>query len=289
MLERILKGRERERRTAMIPLDKIKCGKFQPRFDIENQEIDELVESIKEVGVLQPVVVRPSENCYELIAGERRVRASVKAGLKEINAVICALSDREAAEVALVENIQRRNLHFLEEAEGFQNLIEHFHLTQSEVAQKMGLSQSTIANKIRLLKLDQKVREKIYQLKLSERHARALLELDDINSQMEALEYAEKNEIKVRDWETIIKAEKTKKSDKIISREIKKRKKQNKQNIKPIVNDLRLFINSLEQGVRVLQEAGLEVQLLHQQNDDGLRIIIDVVENRSHESSGSLF
>ncbi|MGB4503747.1 MAG: ParB/RepB/Spo0J family partition protein [Syntrophaceticus sp.] len=273
----------------MIPLDKIKCGKFQPRFDIENQEIDELVESIKEVGVLQPVVVRPSENCYELIAGERRVRASVKAGLKEINAVICALSDREAAEVALVENIQRRNLHFLEEAEGFQNLIEHFHLTQSEVAQKMGLSQSTIANKIRLLKLDQKVREKIYQLKLSERHARALLELDDINSQMEALEYAEKNEIKVRDWETIIKAEKTKKSDKIISREIKKRKKQNKQNIKPIVNDLRLFINSLEQGVRVLQEAGLEVQLLHQQNDDGLRIIIDVVENRSHESSGSLF
>lgn len=277
MLNKLFKGREREQRTAIIPLHQIKYGKFQPRFAIDNHELQELVESIKEVGVLQPIVVRPGNNCYELIAGERRVRASISAGLKEINAVICTLSDREAAEVALVENIQRRNLHFLEEAEGFQNLIEHFHLTQSEVAQKMGLSQSTIANKLRLLKLAPQVREKIYQLRLSERHARALLELGNIDSQMKALEYAENNDIKVREWETMIKLEKTQKGDKNISREIKKRRKQR---VKPVVKDLRLFINSLEKGVRVLQNAGLDVQLLHQQHDDGIRIIIDVGEQK---------
>ena len=274
----IIFNRARDRQTAKIPLNKIRYGKFQPRFAINDQELEELVESIREVGVLQPIVVRPGDDCYELIAGERRVRASIKAGLKDINAVICHLSDREAAEVALIENIQRRNLHFLEEAEGFQNLIEHFHLTQSEVAQKMGLSQSTIANKLRLLKLASPVREKIYKLRLTERHARALLELSDTDSQLEALKYAEQTNFTVRDWEELIRQERSPENGKNISREIKKRRKQK---IKPVVKDLRLFINSLEKGVRVLQDAGLDVQLLHKQHDDGLRIIIDVGEQRS--------
>lgn len=277
MLEKFFKGQASQRRTAVIPINKIKYGKFQPRFAIDDLQLQELVDSIKEVGVLQPVVVRPGDDCYELIAGERRVRAATMAGLKEINAVVCNLNDREAAEAALVENIQRRNLHFLEEAEGFQKLIDHFHLTQSEVARKMGLGQSTVANKLRLLKLEPQVRERIYQLKLSERHARALLELDNADSRMAALQYAEENEINVRDWETLIKTGNTQKDDNIISREIKKRKK--RQKIKPVVKDLRLFINSLQKGVSVLQEAGFDVQLLHEQHDSGLRIIIEIADN----------
>jgi ParB family chromosome partitioning protein len=273
MLERFFKGREQDRRVTKIKLDKIKCGKFQPRFNIDDHEIKELVDSIREVGVLQPVVVRPDGDYYELIAGERRVRASIIAGLNDINAVVCNLSDREAAEVALIENIQRSNLHFLEEAEGFQNLIEHFHLTQSEVARRMGLSQSTIANKLRLLKLDKQVRDKLYQLKLSERHARAMLELESIEEQFKVLELAEKEDIKVKEWEELIKKRKE-----YISREIKKSKKK-KQKIKPLINDLRLFMNSLEKGIKVLQEVGFDVQLYHQQNDDGMRIIIEIMDN----------
>ena len=188
-------------------------------------------------------------------------------------------SDQEAAEVALIENIQRSNLHFLEEAEGFQNLIEHFHLTQTEVAKRMGLSQSAVANKLRLLKLDKRVRDKLYQLKLSERHARALLELESTDDQLQLLEKAEKEDIKVREWEEIIREKKDN-----ISREIKKSKKQ-KQKIKPMIKDLRLFINSLEKGIKVLQEAGFDVHLYHRQNEEGIRIIIEVLEQKQYDKA----
>lgn len=279
MLEKLFKSRELDRQVIKIKLDKIKYGKFQPRFNIEDHELEELVESIREVGVLQPVVVRTDGDHYELIAGERRVRASILAGLQEISAVVCNLSDQEAAEVALIENIQRHNLHFLEEAEGFQNLIEHFHLTQTEVAKRMGLSQSAVANKLRMLKLDKRVRDKLYQLKLSERHARALLELESAEEQLKLLEKAEKEDIKVREWEEIIREKKEN-----ISREIKKSKKQ-KQKIKPMIKDLRLFINSLEKGIKVLQEAGFDVHLFHRQNEEGMRIIIEVLERKKYDNA----
>jgi ParB family chromosome partitioning protein len=279
MLEKLFKSRELDRQVIKIKLDKIKYGKFQPRFIIDDHELEELVESIREVGVLQPVVVRPGGDYYELIAGERRVRASMLAGLQEISAVVCNLSDQEAEEVALIENIQRSNLHFLEEAEGFQNLIEHFHLTQTEVAKRMGLSQSAVANKLRLLKLDKRVRDKLYQLKLSERHARALLELESTDDQLQLLEKAEKEDIKVREWEEIIREKKDN-----ISREIKKSKKQ-KQKIKPMIKDLRLFINSLEKGIKVLQEAGFDVHLYHRQNEEGIRIIIEVLEQKQYDKA----
>lgn len=266
------KDRKNGKEIVRIPLDMIKYGKFQPRFTIDEEELMDLVNSIKDVGVLQPVVVRPCEGFYELIAGERRVRASIMAGLKDIPAVVRNLSDVEAAEIALVENIQRRNLHFFEEAEGFQHLIEDFHLTQMEVAKKMGLSQSAIANKLRLLRLSPVVRQKLYDLKLSERHARALLDLEDSESQLRMLEFANRNNYRVGEWEELIRREKSKS----ISREIKKSRKQK---IKPMIRDLRIFMNSLERGVRVLRSAGLNVQLSHEEVNGILRIVVEVDVN----------
>ncbi|HHW40179.1 MAG TPA: ParB/RepB/Spo0J family partition protein [Syntrophomonadaceae bacterium] len=270
---KIIKEDEKSHQVHAIRIDKIKCGTgFQPRFEIRDEDIESLAESIKEVGVLQPVLVRPKGGYYELIAGERRLRASIKAGLSEIPAVVKEMSDIEAAEIALIENLQRRNLHFFEEANGFARLIAEFNLTQNDVAKRMGISQSAVANKLRLLRLPPDIREEIYRLKLSERHARALLELPDREKQLRLLKLAEEKEPTVSEWEKMIKREK----DQNISREIKLSRKKN---IKPLIKDLRLFLNSLERGVETLRAAGLDVELHHQRHGSSLKIIIEVVEN----------
>ncbi len=266
---RITRGKDDPRKVFYVPLNKIKFGYFQPRFQIDEADLTDLIASIREAGVLQPVLVRPSGSYYELIAGERRVRASILAGLRQIPVVVRELNDAQATEVALIENIQRRSLHFFEEAEGYARLIKEFQLTQNEVAKKMGLSQSAVANKLRLLRLDPEIRARIYKLRLSERHARALLELPDKEKQEKILKLAYERNISVSEWEKLIKLEK----DQNISREIKKRKKRK---MKPFINDLRLFINSLERGVETLRAAGLEVRLHHQKKEDVLRITIEV-------------
>lgn len=252
-----------------IPIEKIKTGNFQPRFMIDQDELKELMASIKEVGVLQPVLVRPKDDYYELIAGERRLRASVMAGLNQIPVVIRDLSDNEAAEIALIENLQRKSLHFFEEAEGYARLIKEFNMTQVEVAKRMGISQSAVANKLRLLKLDPTVRDRIYKLKLSERHARALLDVTNVDMQLKLLECAAIRDYSVAEWEDLIKHEKSKN----ISQEINKSKKMK---VKPLVRDLRLFINSLEKGVETLRAAGLDVYLHHERDGNILRVVIEV-------------
>lgn len=256
--------------VSYVPINKIRFSCFQPRFKVGQQGLEELAASIKEVGVIQPVVVRLQGGYYELVAGERRVRASQMAGLKQIPAVIRQLSNLEAAEFALIENLQRQSLHFFEEAEGYARLIAEFNLTQSEVAKKVGLSQSAVANKLRLLRLSLKVRTCIYELKLSERHARALMELEGEGERLAVLERATSREYSVREWEDLIKHKK----GRIISQEIKKGRK--KRNFKPLIKDLRLFINSLERGVETLRAAGLEVHLHHQQVGNVLKVVIEV-------------
>lgn len=262
-------GRKGDREVVKIPLQSIRCGRFQPRFNIDEESLKELAESIKNVGVLQPIVVRPCDGGYELIAGERRVRASMMAGLQEVPAVIKEVSDAEAMEMALMENVQRRNLHFFEEAEGFRRLIEQFNLTQVEVAERMGLSQSAVANKLRLLRLSPEVREQVYRLGLSERHARALLELEDSRAQLKVLGMAAVRDYRVGEWEELIRREKHKN----ISREIKKGRKQN---VVPKIRDLRIFMNSLERGVKMMRSAGLNVRLSHEEDNGVLRIVIEV-------------
>jgi len=177
-------------------------------------------------------------------------------------------------EVALIENIQRRSLHFFEEAEGYARLIKEFRLTQTEVARRMGLSQGAVANKLRLLRLDPEIRLQVYKLKLTERHARALLDLPDKDLQKKVLNLAATREFSVSEWEKAIEVEK----DQFISREIKKGRKKK---MKPLIKDLRLFINSLERGVETLRAAGLEVSLHHQKEGNVLRIMIEVMSSGS--------
>jgi ParB family chromosome partitioning protein len=261
--------REKGRGLVELPIEKISYGRFQPRFEVNEEELQALVESIKAVGVLQPILVRSRGEKYELIAGERRLRASIILGLQDIPALVRELSDNEATEAALIENLQRKNLHFFEEAEGYSKLVSEYQLTQQQVAQKMGLSQSTIANKLRLLNLDPGIRRRIYILKLGERHARALLELENKDDQDKLLKIAEKKEFSVIEWEMLIKREK----ERNISREINTSRKRR---IKPLVKDLRLFINSLERAARTMRDSGMDVKIDQVRDGNKLKIVIEV-------------
>jgi len=263
-------GRESDgaQQIIEIPVSSIRPGRFQPRFAIKEESLDELVASIQQVGLLQPVLVRPQGLIYELIAGERRLRACVRAGIEQIPAVVRKLTDAEAAEAALIENLQRRSLHFFEEAEAYAKLIREYDLTQNQVAQRVGLGQSTVANKLRLLGLEDDVRQRIYDNGMTERHARALLEVKEHQLRLQALDDASGQEMSVSEWERFLRREKAR----IISREINMGRKR----MKPLIRDLRLFLNSLERGVETLRAAGMEVQFQQQRDGNRLRVEIEV-------------
>lgn len=169
-----------------LPIEKILPSPFQPRYSLkEDEEFDKLVRSIKEKGILQPILVREkAEGLYECIAGERRLRAAKKAGLKEIPVIIKNFSDEEAFIVSLIENLQRKNLNPLEEAIGYRNLIERFGYTQEEVAEKVGKDRSTVTNLLRLLKLPELIQQDIMEERLTVGHAKALLSLDSEEKQI---------------------------------------------------------------------------------------------------------
>jgi ParB family chromosome partitioning protein len=168
-------GAGRDPGFLQVPLEKIRAGNLQPRRTFPPGALEELVGSIREKGVLQPVLVRPTPDGYELVAGERRFRAAEAAGLSTIPAVVRRLSDREALEAALVENIQREDLNAIELAEGYQRLAHDFSLSQEQVAERVGKDRATVANTVRLLKLPPPVRQAVVDGRLSAGHARALL------------------------------------------------------------------------------------------------------------------
>lgn len=168
-------GAGRDPGFLQIPVEKIRAGSLQPRRTFSPEALEELVASIREKGVLQPVLVRPTPDGYELVAGERRFRAAEAAGLSTIPAVVRRLSDREALEAALVENIQRADLNAIELAEGYQRLTHDFSLSQEQVAERVGKDRATVANTVRLLKLPSPVRQAVADGRLSAGHARALL------------------------------------------------------------------------------------------------------------------
>ena len=168
-------GAGRDPGFLQIPVEKIRAGSLQPRRTFPPGALEELVASIREKGILQPVLVRPTPDGYELVAGERRFRAAEAAGLSTIPAVVRKLSDREALEAALVENIQRADLNAIELAEGYQRLVHDFSLSQEQVAERVGKDRATVANTVRLLKLPHPVRQAVVDGRLSAGHARALL------------------------------------------------------------------------------------------------------------------
>lgn len=188
-----------------IFIDDIIPNRFQPRLTFDEKALQELSESIKVHGVIQPLVLRKVGNKYEIIAGERRYKASCMAGLKKVPAIVRELTDNESAEIALIENIQRKNLSSIEEAQSYKNLLERGYLTQDALAQKLGISQSTIANKLRLLNLCDEVQNALLNEKISERHARSLLQIDNPDDQKKMLNRVIKERLTVKQLDNEIK------------------------------------------------------------------------------------
>lgn len=172
-----------ESQVLNVPIEDIIPNRFQPRLNFDENGLNELAASIKEHGIIQPLVLRRLGDKYEIIAGERRYKASKMAGLTSVPAIISALDDKKSAEVAIVENVQRRDLSSIEEAKSYKALLDKGYLTQEELAKKMGLSQSAISNKLRLLSLSNGVQNALMEGKISERHARSLLQVDDLEEQ----------------------------------------------------------------------------------------------------------
>ena len=194
----------REKEIVMVALDDIIPNRFQPRLSFDEQGLNELAESIKQHGIIQPLVLRKIGDKFEIIAGERRYKASYIAGLTEVPAVIINLNDNESAEVAIVENIQRKDLSPIEEAKSYKKLLDRGYLTQDQLATRMGKTQATISNKLRLLNLDDEVQKALLNNKISERHARSILRVENKVLQREILNEIIDNRLNVRDTEDLV-------------------------------------------------------------------------------------
>lgn len=194
-----------ESQILQVPIEDIIPNRFQPRLSFDDASLADLASSIKQHGIIQPLVLRRKNDKYEIIAGERRFKAAKMAGLVSVPAVISNLDDNESAEVAIVENIQRKDLTAIEEARSYQALLDKGYMTQDELARKMGLSQSAISNKLRLLTLDEAVQEAILAEKISERHARTLLKVPSHKKQRELLNKVINERLTVKQLEDEIK------------------------------------------------------------------------------------
>lgn len=253
-----------------IKVDYIRPNPYQPRKVFNKLSLEELCESIKEYGVIQPIQVRKLTcTTYELIAGERRLRAATMAGLKEIPCIIVETSDTDSAIMALIENLQREDLSYMEEAEGYSNLINEHNLTQEELAHKVGKSQSTIANKIRLLKLPPMVKKILADNCLTERHARALLKLNDEQLQLKVLK-------KVTD-----KGLNVKKTEELIERVIQKylNDEDNKPSEKKFtraIKDVRIFVNTIRQAIDLMKKSGVNAKAAQFDRGEYIEFIVRV-------------
>lgn len=190
--------------VTFLDLQVLEANPSQPRVDFSESEIGELSESIKTLGVLQPILVRPMGATYQIVAGERRFRAATKAGLSQVPVIIRELSDRETLEVAIVENVQRQNLNPIEEAKGYQRLIDEFSLTAQEVAERVGKERATVANVVRILKLPQQVQDLVREGKLSVGHAKAILTVKEPSAQISLAHKVIAEGLSVRTLESIV-------------------------------------------------------------------------------------
>lgn len=241
------------KKISDIPVDIIEVNPDQPRRIFGEDELMELTESIKEYGVIQPVIVKKNgEGTYTLIAGERRLRASILAGLVKIPAIVRDSGDQDSAIIALVENVQRENLGYMEEAQAYCRLIEEYGMTQSEIAMRVGKKQSTISNKIRLLALPEDIQEALIANRLTERHARALLKLTDDELRRYVIERVVSHGLNVRQTEKLI-------EDILVKQQEEQRKKNKISYIsyKLYLNTIRKTFNEIfqvENGAKYTQE-----------------------------------
>lgn len=250
-----------------IPINLIKQNTYQPRKYFDSNALLELSESIKEYGVLQPISVRKDgDKYYELIAGERRLRASQLAGLNEIPAIIVDIKDEGSAVLALIENLQREDLNYIEEAEGYYNLIKDYGFTQDDIARKIGKKQSTVANKIRILKLSHPVKERLIKEGLTERHARALLRVTDEDMQNQIIDEVVKKNLNVKKTEEIIERYLDKRPDHLEKKS--KVKVKYKWSINP-----RIITNTLK---NIMDKNGISAEYSHREDEKYMEIIVRI-------------
>lgn len=263
-----------EVKVVKVAVDQIFPNPYQPRKNFDEEALRDLSASIAQFGVLQPLLVAPADNGrYMLIAGERRLRASKMAKLQEVPVIISEYTSQQIAEIALIENLQREDLHFLEEAEGYEKLMEEFHLTQEAMAARVGKKQSTIANKLRLLRLSDRIRKILVEGGLTERHARALLKLDDEEKQVQVLTVVLDNGYSVRQTESYI--------EKLLED-----KKQEKKKRMVIVNDVRIYLNSIKQVVSAIKDVGIPVAM--EQTVEGDDVIVSLrIKNMKKPKGGN--
>lgn len=265
--------RMREREVARIPIDAIRPNPYQPRRVFAQDALEELCASIKQYGLLQPISVRKlGSDSFELIAGERRLRACRMAGMKFIDAIIFSTYEQDSAVIAMMENLQRENLHYMEEAEGYQNLIRDHGLSQDELARRLGKNQSTIANKMRILKLPMAVKRMLLQYSLTERHARALLRLHDEEMQMHVIQIIVQQNLNVKATEDLV--ERTISRMYGIEKEEEGQSRTRPSKISGFVRDTRLFVNSLRTVVQQMADAGLNPKLESRDKEEGMEIKI---------------
>ncbi|MEK4427588.1 nucleoid occlusion protein [Solibacillus sp. FSL K6-1523] len=260
--------------VVKIPIEKIIPNRYQPRTVFDDERIEELARTIHTHGVIQPIVIRPISDQpgnYEIIAGERRYRAMKSLQWTDVPAIVRDLNDRETASIALIENLQREELTAIEEALAYQQLLEMHSLTQEALAQRLGKGQSTVANKLRLLKLPQFVQDAILNREISERHARALIAIKDEQLQLQLIAATKEFDWNVRQLEDQI--------QKLLHPEEPEVKKQ-KPKRKAISKDVRIALNTIKQSLSMVSKSGITVKTEEEDTEDYYQITVKIPKKK---------
>ena len=262
---------ESQRRLLEIPVEKIVPNPNQPRVTFDDDTIAELAQSISQVGLIQPLVVRRSGSGYELVAGERRLRACKSLGMETVTCIVeDSMQEESSAMVALIENLQREDLHYMEEAQCYYALLNNYNLTQEELAKRLGRSQSSIANKLRLLKLPEDVLNTLRDNGLTERHGRALLRLKTEQMQRMALAYIIEHDLNVASADSYI--------DSLLRESEQEEKPEAKRTF--IMKDVRVFVNTILHGLDLMKQGGIDAGMKREETDDELILTISIPKNK---------
>ena len=250
-------------KVLFLPVDDIRPNPGQPRTHFSPQGLEELADSIREYGILQPLSVRRSSTGYELVAGERRLRASRLVGLTQVPCILVDVDGQSSSLLALVENLQRRDLDFLEEAVALDRLISLYHLSQEEAARRIGKSQSAVANKLRLLRLSPELLAELQAAGLTERHARALLRLEDEDQRLQVLRHMIDHRLTVAKTEAYI--------DALLAPPPPPKRKPT-----ILIKDVRFFLNTIYRGLSLMQTAGVQAQCGQEETEDSILLTIRI-------------
>lgn len=260
-----------EQTVKQIPIKDIVPNPYQPRKTFDETQLLELSQSISENGILQPLTVRKVRSGYELVAGERRLRAAKMLGFSAVPCIVYDFDDTQSAVFAVLENLQRKDLNFFEEAEGISMLINTLGLTQEEVAKRLGRSQSAIANKLRILKICDRQKEIIIGAGLTERHARALLKIDSTELRDKTLAYVVLKRFNVAQTEEFI--------EHLLENSAVEKKKERL----VVVRDVRLFANTIQKAIMLMRQSGIEAESTKREGENFIEYVVRIPKSQNYK------